>query len=63
MSVFGSVSGLTEWFIVSPTGDMYLKRQGINPDELWFNELALGALTLGFMMCAYIALRCIKKEK
>lgn len=44
-------------------GDQYLKLQGVNVDDLWYNELALAVMTVIIMGFAYIALRLIKKEK
>ncbi|XP_068750865.1 broad substrate specificity ATP-binding cassette transporter ABCG2-like [Montipora capricornis] len=44
-------------------GNQYLSSQGIIVDHLWYNELALAAMTVVLMTFAYIALRLIKKEK
>lgn len=46
-----------------PSGDDYLKTQGISVDSLWYNELILGAMTVALMTFAYIALRVIRKQK
>ncbi|XP_068738261.1 broad substrate specificity ATP-binding cassette transporter ABCG2-like [Montipora capricornis] len=44
-------------------GNQYLSSQGIIVDHLWYNELALAAMTVVLMTFPYIALRLIKKEK
>ncbi|XP_031559327.1 broad substrate specificity ATP-binding cassette transporter ABCG2-like isoform X2 [Actinia tenebrosa] len=46
-----------------PTGDQFLKAQDVDPSHLWYNELALAAMTVIYLTFAYIALRLIKKEK
>lgn len=50
-------------FCFSPSGDDYLKQQGVDASELWYDEIALGSMTCIYLFFAYIALRLIKKEK
>jgi len=47
------------------TGEEYMERQGIPYGDwgLWQNILALGTISLGFLMLAYIQLRRINKYK
>ncbi|XP_048579774.1 broad substrate specificity ATP-binding cassette transporter ABCG2 [Nematostella vectensis] len=46
-----------------PTGDEYLSAQGVKPGDLWYNELALGSMTVILLLFAYLSLRLVKKEK
>eukprot|EP00794_Sanderia_malayensis_P017425 gene17425-19169_t len=46
-----------------PSGDDYLRSQGIHVGDLWYNMIALGVITLALLLIAYIQLRRIKKDK
>uniref|UniRef100_A0A8C9ZTE0 ATP-binding cassette, sub-family G (WHITE), member 2a n=1 Tax=Sander lucioperca TaxID=283035 RepID=A0A8C9ZTE0_SANLU len=58
-----SSDGVMCWSVSSCTGEEFLEVQGVDPSTwgLWQNHLALGVMTICFLIIAYLKLRFIRK--